>query len=197
MSFAAVAYFQADFVEGLIGVNLKTMIHGTEAKREISSVPVKKQKKEVYLEHENESLGRIVLGGVDASMEVYIDNVKTDFVGRPIMAPMDQEVTVVVKQAGYLPFTTKVTLTKEEKSARIMIPQLEKARVGLLTTSLNYTAGSVLIYEEAGTEIKRTLPFKDLAIPEGTYQAKVVNPILGTEKKVEFSIEENKKHFLE
>lgn len=197
VSFAAVAYFQADFVEGLIGINLNNLIHGTEAKREISSVPVKKPKKEVYLENENESLGRIVLGGLDASMEVYIDNVKTDFVGRPIMAPMDQEVTVVVKQAGYLPFTTKVTLTKEENSARIMIPQLEKARVGLLTTSLNYTAGSVLIYEEAGTQIERTLPFKDLAIPEGTYQAKVVNPILGTEKKVEFSIEENKKHFLE
>jgi hypothetical protein len=50
---------------------------------------------------------------------------------------------------------------------------------------------------ENGTTIERELPFKDLQVPEGTYQAKVVNPILGTEKKVEFSIEENKKHFLE
>jgi hypothetical protein len=53
------------------------------------------------------------------------------------------------------------------------------------------------VYEEGGEMIERELPFKDIEIPEGSYQARVVNPILGTEKKVEFSIEENKKHFLE
>jgi hypothetical protein len=77
------------------------------------------------------------------------------------------------------------------------VPELERARTGLLTTSLNYTAGSKLVYEESGELIERDLPFKDLQVPEGSYQAKIVNPILGTEKKVEFQIEENKKHFLE
>ncbi len=62
---------------------------------------------------------------------------------------------------------------------------------------MNYTAGSKLIYEESGETIERDLPFKDMQIPEGSYQAKIVNPILGTERKVDFQIEENKKHFLE
>jgi hypothetical protein len=59
------------------------------------------------------------------------------------------------------------------------------------------TAGSKLIYEEAGQVIEKDLPFRDLQFPEGSYQAKIVNQLLGTEKKVEFNIEENKKHFLE
>jgi hypothetical protein len=79
----------------------------------------------------------------------------------------------------------------------ISIPKLERARLGLLTTSQNYTAGSVLVYQANGELVEKNLPLRDIQIPEGTYQAKIVNPILGTEKKVEFTIEENKKHFLE
>ena len=77
------------------------------------------------------------------------------------------------------------------------MPELEKARMGLLSTSQNYTAGSKIVYEEAGQTVERDLPLTDVSVAEGTYQAKIVNPILGTEKKVEFNIEENKKFFLE
>ena len=195
VSCAVFAYFQPDMVEEFTGFNLKKLIHGTETSRVISSVP---NNTPADVDHEsNESFGKLILGGVDATMEVFIDNVKTDYVGRPIMVPMDQEVTIIVKQNGYIPFSAKVTLNKDEKSARVNVPLLEKAKVGLLTTSLNYTAGSKLVYEEGGATVERSLPFKDIPVPEGTYQARVVNPILGTEKNVEFSIEENKKHFLE
>jgi hypothetical protein len=110
---------------------------------------------------------------------------------------MDQEVTVLVKKTGFMPHIQKVTLTKDQNSFIVNVPELQRARMGLLTTSQNYTAGSKLIYEEAGQVIEKDLPFRDLQFPEGSYQAKIVNPILGTEKKVEFNIEENKKHFLE
>ncbi|WPU64479.1 serine/threonine protein kinase [Peredibacter starrii] len=196
---AAFAYFQADTVEGIIGFNLKHAIHGKDSGRQISSVPSSKRnnKTEQPDQSAEQGTGNIVLGGVDISMEVQVNGAKTDYMGKPLKVDLNQEITVTVKKAGYLPFVTKLTLTKDNNSQVINVPELERARVGLLTTSMNYTAGSKLIYEEQGVEVERDLPFKDVQIPEGTYQARVVNPILGTEKKVEFIIEENRKHFLE
>lgn len=200
-SLAAVAYFQADMVEGIIGVNLYKIIHGTENGRDIAGIPTSTKKNTgthaKLPEVVNDSMGKIVLGGVDVSMEVFINGSKFDYVGSSLQVPLSKEVVVTVKKTGYQPFTSKVTLTKENNSSVINVPTLERARNGLLSTSLNYTAGSVLVYEESGVMVERNLPIKDLQVPEGTYHAKIVNPILGTEKKVEFQIEENKKHFLE
>jgi serine/threonine protein kinase len=200
-SFAAIAYFEAEMVEEMFGFNLRTMIHGEETSRSISSVPVvtrnKRADAQAAANQQAETGGKLILGGVDISMEVYINGVKSEYMGRPVRVELDQEVTVAVKKQGFVPYVTKVTLTKDNNSTVVTVPDLEKAKIGLLTTSQNYTAGSKLVYEEAGEMIERILPFKDIEFPEGTYQAKVVNPILGTEKKVEFSIQENKKHFLE
>ena len=199
-SFAAFAYLQADMVEGMFGFNLYKIVHGEEATRSISSLPSPHRTKREdpnKESHHVEKAGKIVLGGVDVSMEVYVDGQKFDYVGSSIKVDLDREVVVMVKKAGYLPYIGKVTLSSENNSSVINVPELERARSGLLTTSLNYTAGSKLIYEESGQTIERDLPFTDMQIPEGSYQAKIINPILGTEKKVEFQIEENKKHFLE
>lgn len=199
-SLAAVAYLQPEMVEGIIGINLHKMIHGEDAARSISSVPTTKRVQPgepAQVAHVAEEFGKIVLSGVDVSMEVYVDGSKVDYVGSSLKVGLNKEVVVVVKRAGFQPFTSAVTLTKDNNSSVINVPELERARTGLLTTSLNYTAGSKLVYEESGELIERDLPFKDLQVPEGSYQAKIVNPILGTEKKVEFQIEENKKHFLE
>ncbi len=198
-SFAALAYLQGDMVESMTGFNLHKMIHGEEAGRTISSEPVQKSERKKAIETAAEVAvgGKVILSGVDISMEVYLNGQKIESLGRPLKVDLDQEVTVSVKRPGYVPFVKKLTLTKEMNSQVVAVPELEKARMGLLTTSQNYTAGSKLVYEEGGETIERQLPFKDIEVPEGTYQARVVNPILGTEKKVEFSIEENKKHFLE
>lgn len=200
-SLAAVAYFQADFVEGIIGINLRKMIHGDQTERTISSVPGSGSKRHQGnraggAEENIGSSGKVVLSGVDFTMEVYVDGKKTDYIGA-LKVPLDREVHISVRKNGYTGFNAKVNLTKEDNSKIINLPELKRALVGTLTTSQNYTAGSVLVYEESGETVERNLPFTNVQIPAGTYQAKVVNPILGTEKKVEFIIEENKKHFLE
>ena len=201
-SFAAFAYIQPEMVEGMTGINLHKMIHGdTNAGRDISSVPQANKRNQntntQVTAPVTEQTGKVILSGVDVSMEVYVDGHKVDYVGSPLRVELGKEVNVVVKKAGFLPYTQKMTLTKDHNSEVVNVPDLERARTGLLTTSQNYTAGSKLIYEESGQMIERDLPFKDMQIPEGSYHAKIVNPILGTEKKVEFTIEENKKHFLE
>jgi eukaryotic-like serine/threonine-protein kinase len=199
-SFAGFAYFQADLVEGIIGINLKTMIHGEQPARTISSVESPRRNQDSNKpspQPVDETKGKLVLSGVDINMEVYLNGAKMNYVGTPLVVPLDQEVTVLVKKSGYTPHIQKFTLTKNQNSFIINVPDLQRARMGLLTTSQNYTAGSKLIYEDTGEMIERDLPFKDMQFAEGSYQAKIVNPILGTEKKVEFNIEENKKHFLE
>lgn len=202
-SFAAFSYMKPQYTEKF-GFNLRKIVHGDSdsTARSISSVP--NQKKGSVREAGNQETidladraGKIFLKGVDVSMEVFIDDVKYEYVGSPLRVELGKEITLVVKKVGYTPYTNTVTLTKNDSSAVFEVPELEKARNGLLTTSMNYTAGSKLIYKEGGQTIERDLPFKDLQIPEGKYRAKIVNPILGTEKRVEFVIEENRKHFLE
>jgi hypothetical protein len=198
VSFAAFAYFKADTVEGILGFNLKTMIHGEQVGRDVASLPnAKKNRRNTQVVDEKEGRGSVVLSGVDISMDIHVNGEKFEYSGSPVKVPLNQEVTIVISKSGFRSYSTTVNLNKDKNSTVVTVPELDKARMGLLTTSLNYTAGSKLVYTENGNTIERELPFKDLPVPEGTYHAKVVNQILGTEKKVEFSIEENKKHFLE
>lgn len=192
-SVAAISYFQP-----IMGFSIKSFIGSEEeASRDVASVKAPSSKNNSNKPAPNHSPAEVVLSGVDISMEVYINGQKTEYVGSPLPVPMDQEVTVLVKKTGFIPFIKKVTLTKENASVVVSIPELEVSRLGLLTTSMNYPAGSKLVYEEMGERVEKDLPLKDMPITQGTYQAKILNPILGTEKNVEFTIEENKKHFLE
>lgn len=191
-SFAIVSYFHGD----LIGFNLKQIIHG-DADRSISSVP---QPQKDHSQGRSELIksdeGRIILSGLDLNMQIFIDGERQEF-GRPITVPLNKEVVIVVKRQGYKSFVEKVRLTSAQNSKVISVPKLDKSRRGVLSTSGNYTPGSKLVYEESGELVERQLPFSDVNIEEGTYQARIVNPILGTEKRVLFKIEESKKHFLE
>lgn len=197
-SFAALAYFQGGFMEEMTGFNLHKIIHGEEVNRTISSEPSSSRRNNnLPTPQAVDNGGKLILGGVDISMEVYLNGKKTEYIGRPLKVDLNKQITVTVKKPGYVPFVSKVRLSKDDNSTVINVPELERARMGLLTTSQNYTAGSKLVYEESGEMVERSLPFREVQIPEGTYQAKVINPILGTEKRVEFTIEENRKHFLE
>ena len=194
-SLAGISYFQSDLVEDLTGFNLKKMIHGNT--RTPTSVSMEDGELKTPVSEPLEEKSEIILGGLDINMEVYVDGVKTTYIGKPIKIDSGKDVTVTIKKSGYLPFVTTVNFEKRGLSKVVNVPKMERARIGLLTTSQNYTAGSKLVYESNGEVIEKNLPLRDVAIPQGTYQAKIINPILGTEKKVEFTIEENRKHFLE
>lgn len=196
-SLAGIAYLQADMVEGYTGFNLKKMIHGAQ-KRTPTSVSFDGDgSPQTGGQEQPEEKSEVILGGLDINMELYVDGTKTTYIGKPIKIESGRDVTITIKKSGYLPFITTVNFDKLGLSRVVNIPKMVRARIGLLTTSQNYTAGSKLVYESNGEMIEKNLPMRDVAIPEGTYQAKIVNPILGTEKKVEFTIEENRKHFLE
>jgi serine/threonine-protein kinase len=197
-SLAGICYFQADLVEEFTGFNLKKMIGGDHSRTPTSVDITGGTETTTATDVEKvEEKSQIILGGLDINMEVYLDGQKKTYIGKPLKVDNNKEIAVVVKKSGYLPFVTRVKFDKGGSSKIINVPELKRARIGLLTTSQNYTAGSVLLYESNGEMVEKNLPLRDVEIPEGIYQAKIVNPILGTEKKVEFRIEENKKHFLE
>jgi serine/threonine-protein kinase len=193
-SIAVISYFQP-----IMGFSIKSFLGEEDSQvRDVASVQ-QDQGATSNSRRINPALvqGELILSGVDISMEVYLNGQKTDYVGSPLPVPLDKEVTVLVKKVGHIPFIKKISLSKDSASVVISIPEMELARVGLLTTSMNYPAGSKLVYDELGEKFEKDLPLKDMPITQGTYQAKILNPILGTEKNVEFTIEENKKHFLE
>jgi hypothetical protein len=193
-SLAAILYYEKDVLTELLGLG--------PGRNPAGNPPISKQgrtlnRNTLKSDIATETEGKIIVGGFDLAMELFIDGKKQDFIGKPLTVALNKEVTFTVKKPGYASYVTQINLNKEKNSIVLTIPELKKAGVGLLTTSQNYTAGSKLVYEEDGVMIEADLPFTDKRIPQGTYQAKVINPILGTEKKVEFKIEENKKHFLE
>ena len=211
-------YFQSDLTERLLNFNLKRIISG-QGVREISSVPksspvlikkkslpplgnVETQKIDSSLENKTFKLGggkegKILFGGVDIEMDIYVDGEKILFSGRPISVFLHKDIEIEVKKSGYIPFKKNVHLTPDKYSIVEMIPPLEKLRKGYLTSRGNYTNGSKLVYVELGELVEKSLPLKNVEIAVGMYEGKIVNPVLGTEKKVFFTIDENKKSILE
>lgn len=191
------AYLQPEFVEGLTGFNLRALISGEDISA-VDRTPAAPNPAQPTLPEGREERGRLSLGGVDLEMEVFINGVKRQYgLGTPIKVPLGRELTVMVKKQGYEPFTQTVKLTVNNSSLFLEVPELQKARSGLLSSSLNYPNGSILVYEVGGEKVERPMPFRDVRVPAGSYEATVVNPTLGTEKKVKFTVEENKIHLLE
>ncbi len=196
-SLCGVAYLQPGFVEEMTGVNLYKMIHG-EPERGISSIndPIVQPKRNPRPAADLK--GSLALAGVDFDSEVFINGAKQSYVsGTSIKVPLNEDVTVLVKKAGYKSFMKTLRFTEEESSRLVQLPEPVRARTGVLSSSLNYGSGSVLTFEVDGEKVEKTMPFKELVIPSGTYEATVRNPVLGTEKKVNFTIEENKIQLLE
>ena len=81
--------------------------------------------------------------------------------------------------------------------AIINVPDLVEEKVGFLSSSQNYTAGSKLIFKVNGEVLEKELPVDNLRIPAGAYEGVIRNPVLDTEKSVQFVIEENKRVYLE
>jgi serine/threonine protein kinase len=195
--FVGFAYFQASLVEEFTGFNLHKMIHGEAPQRNISSLGLNAPEDKEKIKAPEIKNGKIALNGVDVSMEVYINGQKQNYVGTTLLVPLNEEMTLLVKKPGHKTFMRTFSLTENSDALTIEVPELATARSGLLSSSLNYPEGSKLIYSIEGEVVEREMPFKDIQIPEGSYKATIKNSLLGTEKEVEFLIEENKKHFLE
>jgi eukaryotic-like serine/threonine-protein kinase len=186
------AYLKPELIEKFVGIDVRKYLGGAP-ERNVSSIdpaPV--------VEDTSQYKGKLLLRGFEQDMELFIDGSKKEYrTGKVMLLPADRDITLLIKKPGHKSFLKNFKLPDNGQIAALTIPPFVKAKVGLLSSSLNYEEGTYMKLKIDGEEVKQSMPFKDISIPEGKYQALIVNPVLGVEKKVKFQIEENKIHFLE
>lgn len=190
-SIAGLIFFKPALVQDLTGIDLSFIggsgrtISSTQAG---SSAPKEATVKEVQ--------GKMFLSGADPYMEIYINGVKHPFSGSEYHVPIEQKVSIKIEKKGYLPFKKEIFISGSRPVIEVEVPELDVARIGLFSTSMNYNGYTLKMFVN-GSELKKSLPVRDMRVPAGEYEAVLTNELLGTEKKVNFKIEENKKFFLD
>lgn len=185
------AYFNPELIKEYTGFDFFGA--SSSATREISS-----EKQGATRSEPRGELGIISLVGYDSSMIVQVNNKQIAVRGINIEVPLNQNLEIVVSKSGHKSFIqSQVRLNKDNNRKNIIVPVLERERIGYLSTTLNFPSGSQLVFKIDGREIRKDLPFKNERIPAGEYEGTIVNNLLGTEKSVQFEIEENKKQFLD
>lgn len=188
---AAVYFLKPGLVKGILGMEDKAPTVATATNPVGATGQPTRQAAAVHVK------GHLTLSNVDPYMEVSINGRKVTYnSGRDINIPMNQKTVVKVSKKGYLPYVKSFTLSRSNPRIQLSVPKLEIARIGLFSTSLNYN-GSTMYLNVNGEDEEISLPTNNRRLPAGSYEAKIVNDLLGTEKKVQFTIEENKKFFLE
>ena len=195
-SVMGLAYFQPEFIEDLTGINVRYLMGEEVQDRSISSVDAKPvADKKPFKKAE---MGQLKITGFDFGMELFLDGHKREYLsGSNINLPLDTKIKVSVKKPGHKSFVRFISLSQNNRNMALVVPELPRAKVGLLSSSLNYTNGSIMKIRLEDEVLEQRMPFKNISIPEGKYNITIVNPDLGTEKSVEMTIEENKVHFLE
>jgi serine/threonine protein kinase len=192
---AAVMYFKADMIEQFTGIDLSFITGKKNQERSISSTSAV-DKNTAPVNKKILADGRLYLEGLDPYMEISINGQKVAYNGNEYFIPVEQKVEIKIEKKGYVAFAKQVYLSKDRPTVEIPVPELEVERIGLLSTSMNYNGYKIKL-DINGETVEKTLPVRDLRIPAGEYNATLVNELLGSEKKINFTIEENKKFFLE
>ncbi len=195
-SVMGLAYFQPEFIEDLTGINIRYLMGEEVQDRTISSVDTKPadQKKKM----KKAELGQLKVDGFDFGMELYLDGNKREYInGSSVNIPLDTKVKVAVRKVGHKPFVRFISLSESNRVMTLVVPELPRAKLGVLSSSLNYTNGTIMKIQLEDETLEQRMPFKNISIPQGRYKVTIINPDLGTEKNVELTIEENKVHFLE
>jgi serine/threonine-protein kinase len=178
-------YMQKDTISDAIGVGIKKT---STIDRTAASVSPKKKS----------SKGSITFSNYDFDMEIYVNGQKRELDGIGLKVSLHRKHSITVIKSGFKKYVhTPVRLSESDREITIDIPELEKESIGLLSTSRNFTSGSKIIFSINGEKIERDLPVNNFRVPAGTYKGIIANPLLGTERKIKFVIEENKKLFLE
>jgi eukaryotic-like serine/threonine-protein kinase len=194
----AIGLFNPELVKKHLGIDLSEMM-GVERK-----VASSDNKKKVEIDRHLKELkktgkvGYIVFNAYETDMIVLINGVEKKFDGIELEVKLNEKLNIIVTKTGYERWSVDppVFLTKSSPSVAIDIPKLNKESIGYVTTSQNYSSGSEIKFNIGSEAIVRRLPLKNERVPTGTYDAIISNSLLGTERKIRFTVEENKRNFI-
>lgn len=188
---AAFAYFQPGLVLEYTGVNIAKYFGQDSRRNPMPSNPRVNSDK-------NANQGLISFSGLDPAMDVFINNKRQDVNGISISVSINRPLNIRISQSGFQDFNVKrIILDRDNSEYNVIIPDMVRESSGNLTTSKNYEPGTTMKIKVHGVEVTKTLPLQGERLPAGTYDGYLYNPVLDTEKKVKFTIEENKKTFLD
>lgn len=196
-AFAVFVYWQADMMKNITGIDFPGMFGKAQPARNVAQnnqkdVDVNQVKRTVV------SNGTVRFQNYDPDMRIYINGQQVKLDGVEAKVALNKKLNIVVRKNGYSKheFEQEPYLTIENDTINMQIPTLEREAVGILYSSNNFTSGSRLVINIDGETLKQDLPIKNMRIPAGVYDAKIENSLLGTERKVQIDIKENKKFFL-
>ena len=195
----AIIYTQSDLLTKMTGINISKILGKKQMGRDLAQDNVNGSVKDDINSQVESSMGTISLIGYESDMEVFVNGTKAKLEGFDLTVPLGKQIKVTITKSGFRTFTKdNLLLTKKDSFLNLTIPFMVKERIGLLSTSQNFTTGSKLVFEmREGVIFEKSLPLNNERIPAGSYEGFIKNPLLGTEKKVQFIIEENKRFFLE
>lgn len=188
-SLAAVAFFKADTIKNMTGFDLK---------EKLGLVDTNSNRKVANTKASTVEYGKVTLVNYDSSMVVKINGSIAQINGIVVKVPLDKELKLSIFKNGTEQFSTdEFSLSSDDNYKRVVIPDLQDTKIGILSTSMNFTTGSKLIISNDDRTIEKDLPFENFRLPAGRYNATISNPLLGTEREVVFEVVENRKVFLE
>ncbi len=143
--------------------------------------------------------GKLIFRNFDPTMKIKINGEEVSVSGISASIKLNKELSIAVYKPGYKKWVKPetVTATTDKSVISITIPDLKKDSIGFLTTSQNFSPGSKIQFELDGDKVEKDLPLKNERLPAGEYEAVIVNPLLNTKRKIKFSVQENKRNFLE
>lgn len=200
LALAFFVYSQSETIGSMVGIDLSGMLGKKAPERNVASGVEQRGADRSHQSQASEpEYGHISFGNLEPKMKVFINGRRVDVMGIKAKVPLDQNLKVSVVRSGFKKHTFPeiYRLSADGPNLDLSIPKLEKETVGILSTSQNFTSGSKLILEVNGEKVERDLPFNNMRVPAGQYEAVISNPLLGTERKVIFEIKENKRLFLE
>ncbi len=144
------------------------------------------------------SYGSLVFGNYDPSMKIYLNGQIQKMDALTLELQVGKAYKLEVGKFGFKTweYPNQIVVDKKDDVVKITIPELEKSKVGYLSSSENFPSGTRLRFKAQGQTIEKELPFSNFRVPAGTYEGTIRNELIGTEQKVLFTIEENKRNFL-
>ena len=185
--------FNPSLVEEVTGVKLTS-----SGENKIDGTSYNEEKKSSDREIANIEKGVLSFNNYIPGMNVYVNGKKTPMETYDLSLPLGKEHEIAISKPGYQKWVhpQKIMLTKENKYQKIDIPELKKDKIGFISTSQNFSPGSRIIFKVGDDTIEKPLPLKNERVPAGTYNATIKNSLLGTERKIQFKVKENRRNFI-
>jgi serine/threonine-protein kinase len=152
----------------------------------------------VNVEDVKKKKGTLTITNLETDMKVMLNGKPADFSGISTKINLDESYSLTVSKTGFKKWTydEDISLSAGNSFISIKVPELDKDSVGFLTSSQNFSPGSKIKFSIDGEEITKDLPLTNERVPSGTYDGIITNAVLGTERNIRFTVEENKRNFL-